>query len=229
MLTVDSLLWVGLTLAMYLIALQVFKACKQSPLAHPLVISILLLLPVLGALSVSVEQYQHRVMLLNWLLGPATVALAVPLCNQLGNIKQIGWRLLPTILVGGLSAPVLAWILLYWQDVELAIQLSVLTKSITTPLAIDVTAELGGYPSLAAIFVVATGIICVLISPLVFRLLKLRLDQQRGLVLGTIGHAIGTAQGFMKSEKSGAFATTALCINGILTALILPILFIFLD
>lgn len=217
--------WMGVTLLIYWAAIRLFRFCNQSPLAHPLITTVVLLAAGLILLSIPIAEYQQSTNLLTWLLGPATVALAIPLRNQLPHVKHYGWRLLPSILVGGLSAPLIAWIILSYAEIDQAIQMSILSKSITTPLAIEVTEILGGYTALAAVFVVITGIMGVLLSDLVFRLTKLDVDEQKGLVLGTIAHAIGTAQGFLQGEKIGAFATLALCINGILTALILPIIF----
>lgn len=228
MISLNSIAWILVTVAAYGLALLVYKACRKSPLCHPLIVSIVLMWLVLSVLSIQIEDYQQQVEWLAWMLGPATVALAIPLRNQLTNIKNTGWRLFPAIIVGGFFAPLLAVVVIAWQGVDFGIQLSMLTKSITTPLAIEVTKEIGGYPSLAAIIVIVTGMVCVLLSPIVFSLTKLGSERHQGLVLGTIGHAIGTAQGFLHSEKTGAFATTALCINGILTAILLPLLFIFL-
>lgn len=221
-------LWLGGTLLIYILALLIFKRAKQSPLAHPLITSVIMMAVILALLNVPIEQYQQEVTLLTWLLGPATVALAVPLRNQLPYLRQHGWHILPTIAAGGVTAPLVAWGLFYLFDIDHVIRLSVLTRSITTPLAIEVSVFIGGYASMAAVFVVITGIIGVIISDLVFGLTKVVAAEHRGLVLGTIAHAIGTASGFLKGEKVGAYATLALCINGILTALILPFLFILL-
>lgn len=221
--------WLMITMAVYVIALMVNNLVKAKTLLHPLIVSVVLLALCVTLFSISVVEYQQHVWILHWLLGPATVALAVPLRNQVGIIRQSGTRFLIPIVVGGISAPAIALAMLMFSDLEQPILRSLLTRSITTPLAMETAESIGGYSSLAAIFVVATGIIGVLISSMVFRMSNLSSDRSKGLVLGTLAHAIGTATAFRQSEKMGMYSTLALCINGLLTAISLIVLFSWLE
>jgi putative effector of murein hydrolase len=173
-------------------------------------------------------EYQQQVAFLQWFLGPATVALAVPLFKQMETIKRSGSALLLPISLGAIAAPLFAVIWLYWAKVDMALQVTMLSKSITTPLAMDTAKFMGGYPELAAVIVILTGIVGAVSCRWIFRLLSIKSQEAQGIALGTVAHAVGTALAFQISEKSGAFATLALCVNGVLTAILLPLLFLFL-
>jgi putative effector of murein hydrolase len=92
----------------------------------------------------------------------------------------------------------------------------------------DTAKFMGGYPELAAVIVILTGIVGAVSCRWIFRLLSIKSQEAQGIALGTVAHAVGTALAFQISEKSGAFATLALCVNGVLTAILLPLLFLFL-
>lgn len=222
---IHSLLWLVITLAVYSFSIILFKQLGRRPVFHPLIFCLLILWGLLHWCQLSIGIYQQHVQLLHWLLGPATVALAVPLFNQLPVIKQTGRKILLPILVGGLLAPLIALGWLYAEPVGIHLKLSLLTKSITTPLAMETAQFMGGAPELAAVVVIFTGIVGAVTCGWIFKLCSIKNDQAKGIALGTVAHAIGTAQAFQISPRSGAFATLALCINGVLTAIILPLCF----
>lgn len=192
---------------------------------HPLIISIAAIVVLLSLLNVSVTDYQSSTFILDWLLGPATIALAVPLYLQLAQIKGKGKILFIAITAGGLSAPILAGLMMWMADVDSTLINTMLTKSITSPLAIEVSEIIQGIPPLAAGFVVITGIIGASICRPLFKLFKVESDEAKGIALGTIAHGVGTAEAFTISERCGSYATLALCINGIMTAIALPVLY----
>ncbi|MFT6896005.1 MAG: putative murein hydrolase (TIGR00659 family) [Paraglaciecola sp.] len=224
----SALLWLGVTLVVYLTAIAVFKRLGRNPLLHPLIFCLLLLWAILEYCHVPIREYQAQVNLLHWLLGPATVALAIPLFGQLQAIKKAGSQILVPIIIGGVLAPLIAIGWVYAEPLALNIKLSLLTKSITTPLAMDTANYIGGVPELAAVIVIFTGIVGAVVCGGLFKLCAIENEQAKGIALGTVAHAIGTAQAFHISQKTGAFATLALCINGVLTAIILPLLFLWL-
>jgi putative effector of murein hydrolase len=220
--------WLLITLLVYVLALKIFDVLGRRSFFHPLLLCMGILGLILLISQQGLAEYQQQVSLLQWFLGPATVALAVPLFKQLTGLRRKASGVLLPILVGGIVAPLSAFICLYWTDMDRALQITMLSKSITTPLAMDTARLIGGYPELAAVIVILTGIVAAVVSPLVFRLLSIKSQQAQGLALGTVAHAIGAAQGLQTSEKSAAFATLALCVNGVLSAIILPLLFLWL-
>jgi putative effector of murein hydrolase len=147
------------------------------------------------------------------------------LYKQIRLIYDSGFKGMLVIVIGGCIAPLIAfgWLCLF--DFSEPVRLSVLTKSITTPLAMDTTNLIGGLPELAAAVVVITGILGVIFSQFIFKVTRCYDPRAQGLALGTVSHAIGTARAHQIDAKAGAFSSMALCVNGILTAIILPIVF----
>ena len=223
--SLDQLLWVTATLLVYVLAVWIFRYFAPNMLFHPIVLGAILI----GAISVAshtpVLDYQLYVRPINWMLGPVTVALAIPLYQQIRLIYAAGSKGMLVIILGGCSAPLIAAFWLGLFDFSDSVKLSVLTKSITTPLAVDTTNIIGGLPELAAGVVVITGILGVMFSQVVFKLTRCNDPRAQGLALGTVSHAIGTARAYHLHAKAGAFSTMALCVNGILTAIVLPIIF----
>ena len=223
--SLDQVLWLTITLLVYVLAVWIFKYFSHNLLCHPIVVGAILI----GAISVVSQtpllDYQVYVSPLNWMLGPVTVALAIPLYRQIKLIYDAGREGMLVIILGGCIAPLIAvgWLGLF--DFSDTVRLSVLTKSITTPLAVDTTNIIGGLPELAAAVVVITGILGVMFSHLIFKITRCEDARAQGLALGIISHAIGTARAYQLNPKAGAFSTMALCVNGILTAIILPLVF----
>lgn len=224
---VQIVAWSLATLLAYCLALIVERNVSSTSklIFHPIIISALIIGGLLAIFNVSVEDYQHFTFVIDWLLGPATVALAVPMYLHLKAVKDTGYRVFVPIIVGGVLAPVLSVVVLYLAMIDEQVVITFLTKSITTPLAMETTELLGGIPSLAAVVVIVTGIVGAVFSKLIFWQVKGIDNTGKGLVLGTIAHAIGTAQAYKDSEKSGVFASLALCINGIVTAIVLPLIY----
>lgn len=224
-LTFSGLIWLGLTLLMYRVGLLINKRCLGHPVSHPLIFTAVSVGLVLWLSDTAIAHYQQAAGLLHWLLGPATVALALPIFRQWQRLRVYGWRLPASIAVGGVIAPVLAWFTLWALNAPLALQLTVLSKSITTPLAMEASAQIGGIPALAAIFVIITGIVGAIVSSGVFRIFNVTDTQAQGVALGTVAHAVGTAKALHMGDDVAAMATLGLCVNGIFTALLLPLLF----
>jgi len=227
----DILDWTFIDLAVLLciivcygLATYSYKRCRGHALATPLLLSSVLASICLFYMEIDIQQYGHGAQLLTWLLGPVTILLAVPLYQQLSQARnQLAMICLPVI-AGGLSAPLLAYLLIDIFELEPGLKLAMLTKSITTPLALETATSIGAYPQLAAVFVSITGIIGALCAGRLFAMAGIQSEQAQGLALGTSSHAIGTVKALQISDKSGAYSSMALCINGILTSIILPLL-----
>lgn len=220
-----AFLWTSMSLLAYAIGLLLYRKANNHPAFHPLITSSTLIISALLMFGIDVERYLNDVWLLAFMLGPATVALAIPLYNQLSVLVKMGWRVMVPILVGGTLAPALAWLSIYFFDTPINLQMTILVKSITTPLAMGTAEAIGGIGSLAAVLVVLTGIIGAIFAPLVFQLSKTHSEMAQGVALGTVAHAVGTSKAISISETCAAFATLSVCLNGIITALMLPLLF----
>lgn len=225
LISLNQLFWIAVTLTVYLLAVWIFKYFSHNILFHPILVGAILIGVISVASHTNLIDYPLYVDPINWMLGPVTVALAIPLYRQIRLIYDAGSKGLLVMILGGSVAPVIAigWLGLF--DFSDPVRLSVLTKSITTPLAVDTTHIIGGLPELAAAVVVITGILGVMFSQFVFKLTRCDDPRAQGLALGTVSHAIGTARAYQLDAKTGAFSTMALCVNGILTAIILPVVF----
>jgi putative effector of murein hydrolase len=224
-----TLAWLCVTVVVYFFSLHLYRLAKPlwfiHPILHPLIVSTVCIILLQWLTHTSVSEYQGYTQLLSALLGPATVALAVPLYKQLNLLLKMNWRVLLPIIISGTLAPVLSWSSVYFLDAPLNLQMTVLVKSITTPLAMDTADAIGGIPALAAVFVISTGIVGAICGPAIFAFIGVHNHAAQGTALGAVSHVIGTARTISISEQCTAFATLALCVNGIVTSLILPILF----
>jgi len=221
-LSASPLLGLTLTLCAYLAAQWIFVRCKGATLANPVAISIALVVAVLWLSGMSYERYFAGAQFVHFLLGPATVALALPLVRQLPRLKRAWAPLSAALLAGSVTAIVsaVAIAMLLGATPELAATLG--PKSATSPIAMAVAERLGGIPALAAALVIGTGIFGAIAGRYLFDLLRIRSDMARGFALGLASHGIGTARAFHYSAEMGAFAGLAMGLNGALTALLAP-------
>lgn len=223
--SMSGAIWIAISLMSYFIGLNCHRLCRGHPITHPLIITALLVGLCLYISQTPVPYYQQSASLLHWLLGPVTVALALPIYRQWQRLRHYGWRLLISIAIGGVIAPLTAWLALYLLDAPSAMQMTMLAKSITTPLAMEASAQIGGIPALAAVFVIVTGVVGAIVSSGMFLLFNVTDRQAQGIALGTVAHAVGTAKAIHMGDDVSAMATLGLCVNGIFTALVLPLLF----
>jgi len=223
-LSASPLLGLTLTLCAYLVAQRIFALCKASPLANPVAITVALIVGVLWLSGMSYERYFAGAQFVHFLLGPATVALAVPLVRQLPRLRRALLPLGTALLAGCVTAIVSAVVVavLLGATPELAYTLG--PKSATSPIAMAVAERLGGIPALTAALVIGTGIFGAVFGTQLFQLLRVRSDAARGFALGLAAHGIGTARAFQVSPEMGAFAGLAMGLNGALTALLAPAL-----
>jgi predicted murein hydrolase (TIGR00659 family) len=160
----------------------------------------------------------------HFLLGPATVALAIPLYRQFDKVRRSAFAVLASIIAGSatatMSAVGIAW-LLGGSHEALA---SLAPKSVTTPVAMGIAEQLGGLPSLTAVLVISTGILGAMLGPYVLNLLGITNMAARGLAMGTASHGIGTARAMQVNEVAGAFAGLAMGLNALATAVLLPLI-----
>jgi len=216
------LFFVGLTLAAYQVSLVVYERTRL-PLLHPVLGSVAILVMTLWLLDVPFPLYRDAVGPLLVLLGPATVALAVPLYLNLRRIRQFFWPILATLLIGGSFATVSVITLGWLLGASPAVLMTLAPKSVTTPIAMLVADQLGGIAALAAVFVMFTGVLGAIIGPWLLTRCGVRHPAARGMAMGLAAHAVGTARSLEESDEAGAFAALAMSLMGMATALLLPL------
>ncbi|MCA0403820.1 MAG: LrgB family protein [Proteobacteria bacterium] len=213
-----------LTLIAYQIGDYLYRRANFHPLVNPVISAILLLILILHFIKLDYATYFNGAQFINFLLGPATVALAIPLYRAYEHIKSASFPIVCSLIAGSILAIVSVVVIAWLFGGSKIVLLSLAPKSATTPIAMSVSHHIGGLASLTAIFVIIAGIFGALISTPIFNLLKVNDPRARGFATGLVAHAIGTAHKFRINELSGAFAGLAMGINGIATAIIVPIL-----
>ena len=224
-LSATPLLGLTLTLLAYQLAFAIYKRSGGNPLANPVAISVAIVVAMLTFTGTPYRTYFEGAQFVHFLLGPATVALAIPLFTQLARLKRMLLPLLGALLVGSLTACVSAVAIGWALGASPESIRSLAPKSVTTPIAMGVAEKIGGLPSLTAVLVVTTGILGAVSARYLLNALRITDHAVRGFAVGVSAHGIGTARAFQVSEEAGAFSALAMCLNGIATALLLPLLF----
>ena len=221
-LSAQPLVWLTLTLAAYLLAITLHRKAGGHPAANPVLISVAILVALLLATDTPYQRYFDGAQFVHFLLGPATVALAVPLHGQLKRLVAMGGPILVALVVGSLVAGLSAYTIGALLGASAPTLASLAPKSVTTPIAMGIAERLGGLASLTAVFVILTGIFGAIFADGLLRRLGVKDEASIGFALGLASHGIGTARAFQLSEQTGAFAALAMGLNGLLTALTLP-------
>lgn len=221
-LSASPLLGLTITLVAYCLAHRIFLACNQNPLVNPVLTSVTLVITFLMLSDISYDDYFEGGQFVHFLLGPATVALAIPLYQQFDKLKKLWLPITVAIssgaFIGALSSILIAWIL----GASAQTQLSLAPKSVTSPVAMGIAEKIGGIPSLTAVLVVLTGIIGAVIAARLFALLRIGDDSIKGIAMGVAAHGIGTAHAFTLSSQMGAFSGLAMGLTALATAVIVP-------
>lgn len=223
--TAFPLFGVVLTLVAFLIGQQLYLRLGRRAYLQPVVVGMLLIIAVLVLLKIPYQTYYHSSLLLTLLLGPATVALAIPLYQNLPRIQELFLPIVLTLVCGSIITVGVAVGIMWLCGAELTSQISMTTKSITTPIAMAVSEKLGGVPALSAVYVLLTGALGVMIGIPLMRRMGVKDDTTKGIALGLSAHAIGTARALEESRECAAFSALAMGLTGLLTALLLPLLF----
>lgn len=220
--------WVAATLLAYLIACRLFILSGNNPLVNPVLISGALIIALLYVSNTSYQTYQEGGKLIHFLLGPATVALAVPLYSHLRLIKKSLLPIAVALVVGALTASASTIVIASYFDLSNETILTVAPKSVTTPIAMGIAEKIGGIPELTAVLVIMTGIIGAMTATHIVKFIGISDPRSTGFSIGVSSHGIGTARAFQISEEAGAFSSIGMSLNGLATATIIPILVAFL-
>ena len=218
------LLWLTATLVAFAIGDAISAATGRNPLVNPVVISAGLLIAVLFATGTSYGDYFEGAQFVHFLLGPATVALGLPLWRNRNAVRRNLLPMCAALFAGSLTAIGSAVLVAWALGAPGPILASLSAKSVTAPIAMALSESIGGIPALAAVLVVLTGILgSVIVTPLM-NALRIRDFAARGFAVGVASHGIGTARAFQVSEEAGTFAGIAMGLNGALTAFVFAIL-----
>ena len=225
----EPLFWLTLTVGSYLLADYIYRASGLFPLFNPVAISILFVSGSLIIFDIDYERYFSGAKFIHFLLGPATVALAVPIYLNWKLISAKRIAIISSMILGSIFAILITAFISFIVQLDPTLAKSLLPRSVTAPIAMGVSEVIGGEPSLTAILTVMTGIVGAAFGTFLFDLFKIKNMAARGFAFGLASHGIGTARALTKDKKAGAFAALAMGLSGIATAILLPLLFHFLD
>jgi predicted murein hydrolase (TIGR00659 family) len=224
-LATTPLLGLTLTLLAYQAGYAVYARFGFRPLFNPVLLAVLLIVAVLEVSGTAYRTYFDGAQFVHFLLGPAVVALAVPLAREWDNVRRLARPIAGALACGSLvalgSAVGIAWAL----GASPATLLSLAPKSVTAPIAMGIAEKIGGLPALAAVFAVTTGIVGAALGKYVLDALGIRDWRVRGFALGLAAHGIGTARAFQVNAEAGAFAGLAFGLHGALAALVFPVVY----
>lgn len=198
-----------MTIIIYKITKLVSKKWT-SPLFHPLIIGPILIIAFIHMLHISAVSYVDASKLLTHMLGPATVAFAIPIYKHFHLVKKYIGNILASVTVGSLAAISSSMALSMLLHIKPDFIISILPRSITTPIAIEVSKEIGGTPTLTTIFVIITGISGGIIGPFLIKWLSIKTPIARGLALGMGAHGVGTSKAMEYGEQEATFSTLAM-------------------
>lgn len=221
-LAASPLLWLTATLACYLIAQRLYRLAGSTPLLNPVMVAIALLIGLLWLTDTPYRTYFEGAQFVHFLLGPATVALAIPLYRQRQRLRTLALPILVALPVGVATAALSGMGLAALFGAEPKILLSLAPKSVTAPVAMGVSEQIGGFPTLTAVLVISTGVVGAVFGTAVLRLLRCQDPAVKGFALGLSAHGLGTARAFQVDATMGAFAGLAMALSALTTALLLP-------
>ncbi len=218
------LLWLTVTLAAYVAAQWLYERAGLNPLLNPVAIAVVLLVTLLAATGTEYQTYFEGAQFVHFLLGPATIALAIPLYSHFGKVRAVVVPMLVALVAGAVTAVVSAVGVAALLGASFETLASLAPKSVTTPIAMGISERIGGLPSLTAVLVILTGILGAMLATPVLNLIGITDWKARGFAAGVAAHGIGTARAFHVSEVAGTFAGIAMGLNGLLTAFLVPLL-----
>ena len=219
----DPLLWLTMTLAAYLLGTWVFALARRNPAANPAVIAVVVLVILLLITGTPYDTYFEGAQFVHFLLGPATVCLAFPLWENLPRVRKAALPLIAALVVGSVVSMGASLGILWAAGADMAMLASFAPKAATAAIAIGISEQLGGSPTLTALAVILTGITGALVATPLLNALGLTDWRARGFAVGVAAHGFGTARAFQVHETAGAFAGLGMGLNAVVTAVLAPL------
>jgi predicted murein hydrolase (TIGR00659 family) len=220
----NPLFCIFVTLVAFETGMAIYKKTK-FPLFNPLLIAIVIVIGILVVFNIDYEVYNLGGKFINSFLGPATVVLAVPLYKQLEALKRNLWPILIGVFVGSVASIISIIFLGRAFKLDETLILSLIPKSVTTPIGVEVSRSLGGVTSITIVAIVLTGIFGAIIVPLVTRYFNIKNKIAIGISIGTSAHALGTTKAFEMGETEGAMSSLSIGVAGIITVIMAPIIY----
>lgn len=221
-LSTSPLIWLTLTICTWIVASEISARLRRIPLANPVMTSIILISAVLSIFNIPYETFFAGAQFVHFLLGPATVAIAVPLYQRWDDVKKVLAPIGLALGVGSVAAVASVVLLGYLVDLPRDVMISFMPKSATAGVAMAISAAQGGNPSLTAVLVILTGITGALIVTPFMNRMGIRDYAARGFAVGLTSHGIGTARAYEVDPTAGLFAGIAMALNAIATSIIVP-------
>jgi putative effector of murein hydrolase len=223
-LATTPLLWLAVTIAAFVLGQRIQSACRRSPLANPVLIAIVVVATLLEVTGTPYATYFSGAQFIHFLLGPATVALAVPLAANLRYVRRsfqgVGLALLAGSITSAVTGVAVVWLL----GGDRTIAFSMAPKAVTTPIALALAQESGGAPALTAALAIGGGIVAAVIGRSMLRWMRVDDWRAQGLAAGVAGSGVAAAQVAPLNSVAAAFAALGIALNGMLTALIVPLM-----
>jgi predicted murein hydrolase (TIGR00659 family) len=217
------LLWLTVTLLAYILADRFSEATRRHPLANPVLHAIWMIAAVLLLTGTSYKDYFDGAQFVHFLLGPATVALALPLYENRAAVRRSLVPMAVALLVGAVTAVASVLLIALAFGMPRTVLISIAPKSVTAAVAMGISQSLGGDAALTAVTVIATGVIGAIVVTPLMNLLGVTDWQARGFAAGLAAHGIGTARAFQVHPLAGTFAGIAMGLNAFLTAILVPL------
>lgn len=213
-----------LTLTAYQIGSYLYQKTDKYPLANPVAIAVIVVAVVLYLVDMPYQKYFEGAQFVHFLLGTATVSLAVPIYRGIAVLKTRLVPLMIALLCGGVVSIVSAVGIATLMGADAAIIGAFYPKSVTAPIAMGVAERLGVSPTLTAVFAVITGILGAMLGSSILNFLGMKAWWQRGFAMGVAAHGIGTSRAFAVHPEAGTYASLAMGLHGIAGALLIPFL-----
>ena len=226
-LTASPLFGLMITLLAYQAGVLVHKKLK-TPLLGPLVVASGLIILLLVLTGIPVENYSVGGSIITFFLGPSVVVLALPLYRNFRLLKANWIAILSGITVGSFAGILTILVLSFVLDLDGSIMISILPKSVTTPIGLEITKELGGISSITVLSIFTTGLLGAMIYPYVFKVFRIKHPVAKGVALGTAAHALGTAKAVEIGDQEGAMSGLSIGLAGIVTVFLIPLVLSFL-
>jgi predicted murein hydrolase (TIGR00659 family) len=220
----SPLLWLLLTLGAYLLAVRLQRRLGSTPWLNPVLLAVAALVALLVATGTPYSRYFEGAQFIHFLLGTATVALAIPLRRQWQQVRERLGPALITLVAGNLTGALLVVGVLRLFDAPHSILATAAPRGVTAPVAMAVAERLGGLPALTAVLVIASGVIGAVVATPLLNALRITDWPARGLAVGMAAHGIGTARAFQVNATAGTFAGMAMACSTVITATLLPLI-----
>lgn len=219
-----SALWLSMTFGAYAAGVALQRLCGRHPLLNPTLIAICVVAAACVLLRTDYASYFAAAQPVHALLGPAVVALAVPLYRNVALVRERAAWLLGALILGCVTGIVSAIAVGWWLGLPRIALLSLAPRSATAAVSMAIAAKIGGIPAVTVVLTILTGITGAVIAPFVLNMLRIEDPAARGFRMGLASHGIGTARAFQESETAGAFSGLAMALNTVASAILVPLL-----